>query len=86
MCRAAAARKLESVLKQALASLGLCSTDIKVLDVALKYEYSSPGSFAKVFIKFHGGAFTGKRKEPQTEFCCSAENKAYIGGWHHVNV
>ena len=37
-----------------LAAQELCSTDIKVLDVALKYGYSSPDSFAKAFTKFHG--------------------------------
>ena len=37
-----------------LAAQELCSSDIKVLDVALKYGYSSPDSFAKAFTKFHG--------------------------------
>lgn len=37
-----------------LAAQELCSTDIRVLDAALKYGYSSPDSFAKAFTKFHG--------------------------------
>ncbi|MCI9221699.1 MAG: helix-turn-helix domain-containing protein, partial [Lachnospiraceae bacterium] len=37
-----------------LAAQELCSSNIKVLDVALKYGYSSPDSFAKAFTKFHG--------------------------------
>ncbi len=37
-----------------LAAQELCSTDIKVIDVALKYGYDSPDSFAKAFTKFHG--------------------------------
>ncbi len=37
-----------------LAALELCSTDIKVIDVALKYGYDSPDSFTRAFTKFHG--------------------------------
>ena len=37
-----------------LAAQELCSTDITVLDAALKYGYNSPDSFAKAFTKFHG--------------------------------
>lgn len=32
----------------------LATTDAKVIDVALKYGYESPDSFAKAFQKFHG--------------------------------
>ena len=37
-----------------LAGAELASSDIKVIDVALKYGYESPDSFAKAFQKFHG--------------------------------
>ena len=37
-----------------LAGVELASTDAKVIDVALKYGYDSPDSFAKAFKKFHG--------------------------------
>ncbi len=37
-----------------LAAQELCSTDIKVIDAALKYGYRSPDSFAKAFARFHG--------------------------------
>lgn len=37
-----------------LAAQELCSTDIKVIDVALKYGYDSPDGFARAFAKFHG--------------------------------
>ena len=37
-----------------LAAQELCSTDIKVIDVSLKYGYDSPDSFARAFTKFHG--------------------------------
>lgn len=37
-----------------LAGAELATTDAKVIDVALKYGYESPDSFAKAFQKFHG--------------------------------
>lgn len=37
-----------------LAGSELSSTDAKVIDVALKYGYESPESFARAFFKFHG--------------------------------
>lgn len=32
----------------------LCSSNVKVIDVALKYGYDSPDSFSRAFQKFHG--------------------------------
>ena len=37
-----------------LSGAELQSTDAKVIDIALKYGYESPDSFAKAFRKFHG--------------------------------
>lgn len=37
-----------------LSGTELATSDIKVIDVALKYGYESPDSFAKAFQKFHG--------------------------------
>lgn len=37
-----------------LAAQELCSTHVKVIDIALKYGYDSPDSFARAFIGFHG--------------------------------
>lgn len=37
-----------------LAAQELVSTDIKVIDAAVKYGYDSPDSFARAFSKFHG--------------------------------
>lgn len=37
-----------------LAGIELLATGHKVLDVALKYGYNSPDSFAKAFTRFHG--------------------------------
>ncbi len=40
--------------KLTLAAQELASTEIKVIDVALKYGYDSPEAFAKAFRKIHG--------------------------------
>lgn len=37
-----------------LAGLELATSDVKIIDIALKYGYESPDSFAKAFQKFHG--------------------------------
>lgn len=37
-----------------LAGSELSATDIKVIDVAIKYGYESPDSFTKAFTRFHG--------------------------------
>lgn len=38
----------------ALAGHELATTDARVIDVALRYGYNSPDSFAKAFTRFHG--------------------------------
>ncbi len=40
--------------RMTLAAQELSGTDAKVIDVALKYGYDSPDSFAKAFQRFHG--------------------------------
>ena len=40
--------------RMTLAAQELSGSDAKVIDVALKYGYDSPDSFAKAFQKFHG--------------------------------
>lgn len=37
-----------------LAAQELCSGNVKVIDIALKYGYDSPDSFSRAFTKFHG--------------------------------
>lgn len=37
-----------------LAAQELAATDAKVIDIALKYGYDSPDSFARAFARFHG--------------------------------
>ncbi|MCI9414212.1 MAG: AraC family transcriptional regulator [Clostridiales bacterium] len=46
-----------------LAGGELISTDAKVIDVAMKYGYESPDSFAKAFARFHGVTPSSVRKE-----------------------
>ncbi len=46
-----------------LAAGELAATDAKVIDVALKYGYDSPDSFAKAFTRFHGATPTAVRKD-----------------------
>ena len=43
-----------SARRMTLAAQELSGTDAKVIDVALKYGYDSPDSFAKAFQRFHG--------------------------------
>lgn len=40
--------------RMSLAGAELASTDLKVIDAALKYGYDSPDSFSKAFKSFHG--------------------------------
>ncbi|MBR2402466.1 MAG: AraC family transcriptional regulator [Lachnospiraceae bacterium] len=40
--------------RMALAARELVHSDVKVIDVAMKYGYDSPDSFARAFTKFHG--------------------------------
>lgn len=45
-----------------LAGIEFMSSDIKVIDLAIKYGYDSPDSFSKAFTRFHGCAPTDVRK------------------------
>ena len=51
------------VRRMTLAAQELSSGDEKVIDVALKYGYDSPDSFAKAFQRFHGIS-PSKAREP----------------------
>lgn len=46
-----------------LAAVELQSTDAKIVDIALKYGYSSPTAFNRAFQSIHGIAPSGLRKE-----------------------
>ena len=45
-----------------LAGNELLSSDIKVIDLAMKYGYDSPDSFTKAFMRFHGSTPTDVRR------------------------
>ncbi len=49
--------------RMTLAAQDLAGTDAKVIDIALKYGYDSPDSFAKAFQRFHG-ITPSQAKEP----------------------
>lgn len=42
----------------------LCSSDERIIDVALRYGYETPESFTKAFTRFHGAAPAAVRKNP----------------------
>ena len=46
-----------------LAGSELLSSDGRVIDIAMKYGYDSPDSFARAFTRFHGATPTAVRKE-----------------------
>lgn len=46
----------------AIAGEELLSSDIKVIDLAVKYGYDSPDSFTKAFTRFHGNTPTDVRR------------------------
>ncbi len=46
-----------------LAAGELISTDVKVIDLALKYGYDSPDSFTKAFTRFHGSPPAAVRRD-----------------------
>lgn len=48
-----------------LAGMELSSGNAKVIDVAVKYGYDSPDSFAKAFSRFHGISPSSAKKEGQ---------------------
>lgn len=50
----------------ALAGGELATSDIKVIDAAIKYGYDSPDSFTKAFTRFHGVTPSMVRKDEKT--------------------
>ena len=46
-----------------LAAQEICSTDRRILDIALKYGYDSPDGFTRAFTKFHGISPSAARKK-----------------------
>ena len=52
-----------------LAGRELATTNAKVIDVAMKYGYESPDSFAKAFQKFHG-ILPSQARNNGNNLCC----------------
>lgn len=50
----------------ALAGGELATSDIKIIDIALKYGYDSPDSFTKAFTRFHGITPSMVKKDEST--------------------
>ncbi len=50
------------VRRLSLAGSELLTSDVKVIDLAMKYGYDSPDSFTKAFTRFHGCTPTDVRK------------------------
>lgn len=65
-----------------LAAQELSADNAKVIDVAVKYGYDSPDSFARAFTKFHRIS-PSAAKGRKSEILCACENKAYIGGRYY---
>ncbi len=49
-----------------LAGGELVSSNVKIIDLAVKYGYDSPDSFTKAFTRFHGSTPMAVRKESRT--------------------
>ena len=73
--------------RMTLAAQELSGTDGKVIDVALKYGYDSPDSFAKAFQRFHGIS-PSKAREPGAHLRSLAplHIQNIIGGWKNVGL
>ena len=61
-----------------LAGTELAASDAKVMDVALKYGYESPDSFAKAFQKFHG-MLPSQARNKQSQVLLPSCTKIFIG-------
>lgn len=49
--------------RMSLAAVDLCSSDEKIIDIALKYGYASPTAFNRAFQSVHGIAPSAARKD-----------------------
>lgn len=74
---------MEYIRKRRLALAGseLVSSDAKVLDVALKYGYDSPDSFAKLLHGSRDDARHGAQGRRNAQILRSAKNQTIVGRW-----
>lgn len=69
-----------------LAGSELSSSDVKVIDVALKYGYDSPESFSRAFTRFHGIAPSyAKRNGSQLKSFSRLSVKLILDGGNIMN-
>ena len=66
--------------RMSLAAEELKNSDIKVIDLALKYGYESPEAFARSFREFHGMPPTAVRKLGVSKFLQPISFKVNISG------
>ena len=71
--------------KLTLAGSDLTSSDIKVIDLALKYGYESPESFTRTFTKFHGLTPTDARKGGELRSFSRLKVQVIIKGGNELN-
>lgn len=64
-----------------LAGAELAGGEAKVIDIALKYGYDSPDSFAKAFQKFHGVTPSQARQRRGAEILFPTVYQSFTGGW-----
>ncbi len=69
-----------------LAGSELSNTDAKVIDIALKYGYETPESFARAFLKFHGiSPRSAKTKRQQLTYFSPVSVKITLHGGNRMN-
>lgn len=55
--------------KMTMAGMELIESDVKIIDVAMKYGYDTPESFTKAFTRFHGVTPSEARRTPAVLKC-----------------
>lgn len=71
-----------------LAAQELSVGDARVMNLALKYGYDSPDSFARAFTRFHGISPSAAREKGVSLRALAPLqiNKSNFGGWHHAGI
>lgn len=80
---------LQEYLRQrrlSLAAIELRETDERVIDLALKYGYSSPDSFAQAFKRYHGHTPSEVREGKSYEICSQLQLTLQVQGGRQMEV
>jgi AraC-like DNA-binding protein len=67
--------------RMTLAAQELACSDHKVIEIAMKYGYDSPDSFAKAFQRFHGIIPSQAREAGANLRSFAPLHQDHIGGW-----